>query len=47
MQASISLCSPSWNKTSDVDPTIGETGVDTTLRVFGKKKESQKHTCEL
>lgn len=32
MQAPVSLCSPSWNKTSDVDPTIGEAGVDTTLR---------------
>lgn len=46
VQASVSLRSPSWNKAPDVDPTIGEAGDDTTLKVFGKKKKS-KQICEL
>lgn len=44
LQASIPLRSPSWNQTSDVDPAVGEAGVDATLKGLGKINEN---ICEL
>lgn len=49
MQAPVSLRSPSWNKASDIDATIGEVSVDATLRGFGKKKKKNQNrslSCE-